>query len=452
MKTTKIFIGLGACVAFVVLAISLSCGKGNATEATDYSIPAHWLSIPTPNYKEVDVFYLYPTAWSNTNPNPEICAIDNPSMLKEAPEAFARQATAFQTIANIYAPFYRQDNSSPIDRLNTIAGIPTLDAVAAFEYYINNYNNGRPYILAGHSQGSDVMSNLLARYMKDHPEVYTRMIAAYVIGFPITAQYLADNPHLKFAEGPDDTGVIISYDTQALDVPPGTNPVLSGMVGVVINPITWTRCETLAPKRKGLGSFLPDAEGVYTKVPQYADAKVDKKDGVLICSTADENAIAIINKAQGFPRGVYHSFDYPFYYYNIRQNAANRTQIFLNTYGIGPVGEIVLNGPSFARGDFFSATFQLDRSITQRFTAYAAVIMPDGSMLDARTLGPNLKPVGKKVRRLDAPFQYSLLSLNIPASAPLGQYEVVAAFFDPSKPIMGLADAALEVSATFTIR
>jgi len=121
-------------------------------------------------------------------------------------------------------------------------------------------------------------------------------------------------------------------------------------------------------------------------------------------------------------------------------------------YCIMPQGEMVLNGSSFARGDFFSATFQLNGSITRRFTAYAVVIMPDGSMLDVRTLGPSLRPVAKKVRHLDSPFSCSFLSLNIPSDSPLGQYEVVAAFFDPSKPIRGRQDALLDVSAKFAVR
>ena len=54
--------------------------------------------------------------------------------------------------------------------------------------------------------------------MKDHPEVYSRMIAAYVIGNPVTQASLDNNPHLKFATGPDDTGVIISYNTEAPNV------------------------------------------------------------------------------------------------------------------------------------------------------------------------------------------------------------------------------------------
>jgi metallophosphoesterase (TIGR03768 family) len=305
-----------------------SDNSNSTPKATDYSKTNHWLTVPATNMP-VDIFYLYPTSWTSTNSNPEVCAIDNPSMLQKAPQAFAKQATAFETVGNIYAPFYRQDNLSPSNRLEIIAGIPTLDAVAAFDYYIKNFNNGRPFILAGHSQGSDVLSNLLAGYMKAHPVVLARMIAAYVIGFPITAEYLTNNPHLKFAEGPGDTGVIISYNTEAPDVLPGANPVLSGLIGVVINPLTWTRAETLATTNQGFGSFMPNTNGVYVRVPQYADARIDISNGVLICSSADKNALGTIDGLAGF--GVYHNFDYPFYYFNIRSNAANRVTKFLGS-------------------------------------------------------------------------------------------------------------------------
>ncbi len=323
LKTAGIAgLALGAAAALPLA----SCKK----PGIDYSQANRWLTLPVPGLLKVDVFYFYPTAWTSKDTNPQICDIDEPTMLTQAPAAFARQATAFNTVGNIYAPYYRQDNLSATDRLKVIAGTPTLDALAAFDYYIKHFNNGRPYILAGHSQGSNVLNNLLAGYMKDHPEILKNMIAAYVIGFPITAEYIAANPHLKFAQGPDDTGVIISYNTEAPDVLPGANPVLSGMVGLVINPITWTREETLATVSQGLGSYLPDpTTKAFVQVPQYADAKIDKTKGVLICSTADENALLPLTSELG--KGVYHSFDYDFYYYNLRENAQNRVNKFLGT-------------------------------------------------------------------------------------------------------------------------
>jgi hypothetical protein len=257
-------------------------------------------------------------------------------MLKGSIAAFGRQATAFETVGNIFAPYYRQADAAytlslPQEQRDiVIGGIPTLDAVAAFDYYIKHYNNGRPFILAGHSQGSNVLLFLLAGYMKDNPSAYARMIAAYVIGYSVTDDYLAECPHLKFAEGPDDTGVIISYNTESPDVVKGGNPVvLDG--ALVINPITWTREETLAAVSEGLGSFMPDASGVFTKVPQYADAQIDKTKGVLICSTADVNKYSPGPTPQhpiAFPRGVFHSFDYSFYYFNLRANAQNRADKF----------------------------------------------------------------------------------------------------------------------------
>lgn len=304
--------------------------------ATDYSKTEHWLSLPATTDKEVDVFFLYPTAWQKVNDSdPNICDIDNPSMVKGAKSAFDRDATAFETVANIYAPYYRQADakytlSLPLDQqAQVIEGAPKTDAFASFEYYIKNYNNGRPFILAGHSQGSNILTYLLADYMKSHPEVYKRMIAAYVIGYSITGDYLAQNKHLKFAESADDTGVIISYNTQAPDVAQGVNPVV-WPGALVINPITWTRDESLATKGQGLGSYLPDlTTKEFKQYPQYADAQIDKTKGVLVCSTANEEVINKIDEIAGFPHGVYHSFDYPFYYYNLRDNAGNRINKYL---------------------------------------------------------------------------------------------------------------------------
>jgi pimeloyl-ACP methyl ester carboxylesterase len=320
-------------IALLVSFIFAACGSdssNSASLATDYSKAAHWLSIPAV-VEKVDIFYLYPTAWTSTDPdNPHVCAIDEPTMLTQAPEAFARQATAFETVGNIFAPFYRQDNGSSIDRLNVIAGIPTSDATAAFDYYIQHFNNNRPFILVGHSQGATVLSNLLSAYMKDHPDVLSRMIAAYVIGNPVTQEYLDHNPHLKFATGPDDTGVIISYNTETPGVS-GTNPVLYGMVGRVINPINWKTDDTYADKSESQGSFMPDPTDhfIFKPVPTYADARVDSAKGVLICSTVSQALIDAIDTASGFPDGVCHTFDIPLYYYDLRANAQNRVDKFL---------------------------------------------------------------------------------------------------------------------------
>ncbi len=327
MKLQKIML------VMLVLCFSVAfSAQGSAAAAVDYAKQEHWLALPTVNDKKVDVFYLYPTAWQKANKNePDVCGIDNPSMLRGSKLAYEKTATAFELIGNIYAPYYRQADigailTLPLEKQDEIiGGMPKADAFAAFDYYIKHYNQGRPFILAAHSQGSNLMLYLLADYMNEHPEVYERMIAAYVIGYSVTEEYLARNPHLKFAQGADDTGVIISYNTEAPGVS-GNNPVL--LPGAIaINPISWTREETLATAEESYGSLLLNAEREWSAVAKYADARVDKGRGVVICSTADVEALASGNAI--FPKGVYHSYDYPFYYYNIRENAAIRVEKFL---------------------------------------------------------------------------------------------------------------------------
>jgi len=256
-------------------------------------------------------------------------------MLLGSQGAFERQATAFETVGNLYAPYYRQADAAytltlpPAERWAVIDSIPAKDAIAAFDHYIKNYNNGKPFILVGHSQGAQVLLILLNKYMSEHADVYARMVCAYVIGYPVTAEFMNANPHLKFAEGADDTGVIVSYNTQSPSVAPGANIVMANDIGLVINPINWKRDETHATAEESLGSNMPlDAQGNFGLIPNFADARINLAKGVLECTSVDENAMYQISGAMG--PGVYHSFDISFYYYNLRENAENRINRFLD--------------------------------------------------------------------------------------------------------------------------
>ena len=331
---------------FLIFATLCGCEKETALADTatvqssvDYADASNWLSVPATT-QQADIFYLYPTCYQKILPaDPNICGIDNAVMRHFAALAFDRQATAFATSGNIYAPFYRQADAAytlslPEDqRAAVIKGLPLGDATNAFDHYIRHFNKGRPFILAGHSQGSNVLIYLLAGYMKTHPEVYSRMVAAYIIGYSVTPEFLSANPHLRFAEGPDDLGVIISYNTQADSVnPPGNPVVLPG--ALAINPITWTTAETHAPASANLGSIMlksdgsviKDSHGQPVKVLNFADARADHLKNALICSTVNVDTFAPGNNV--FPRGVFHSFDYPFYYFNLRDNARNRVNLW----------------------------------------------------------------------------------------------------------------------------
>ena len=89
------------------------CGgttSGEVVTPSDYSKAENWLAIPAEHQCSADVIYFYPTAYSRTSPDiqPVVCAIDDAGMKAQAEETFKKQATAFETAADIYAPFYRQ--------------------------------------------------------------------------------------------------------------------------------------------------------------------------------------------------------------------------------------------------------------------------------------------------------------------------------------------------------
>ena len=116
-----------------------------------------------------------------------------------------------------------------------------------------------------------------------------------------------------------------------------------------------------------------------------------------------------------------------------------------------PPAVIVPNGASFAPGDRLTAEFILNAPIGQPFAAYAVFVLADGSMVNAVTLGP-VKPLVSFMPALGAPFTSTLFSGAVPAGAPKGGYEIVAAFFNPFAPVTRRGDAFMEAAARFEIK
>jgi hypothetical protein len=117
-----------------------------------------------------------------------------------------------------------------------------------------------------------------------------------------------------------------------------------------------------------------------------------------------------------------------------------------------PFAENVLDGSVFGLGDGVRGTFLLHQSVNRPFQAYAAVVLPDGSMRDARTLDTALRPVVPFMPALGAPFSYPVLDVAVPPGAPPGRYSLVTAFFDPFVPVRSRAEAFVDVSAAFVVR
>lgn len=306
--------------------------EGDSIAPSDYADPNNWMAAAEAEMP-VDVFVLYPTAYSAGEGEKKISSVNDAGMRAGARDFLQTKASALSTAGNMFAPYYRQLDavwllSLPADQQSQyIKGVPKTDVLAAFDYYIRHYNNGRPFILFSHSQGSSMSKEILFDYLKKHPEVNRRMIAAYVIGYSVTDAELEANPHVKFAENADDTGVIISYNTEAPQIG-GESPVrLPG--SVAINPVNWKRDETYAPASENLGSRI-NGNGGYEKIDGLADARVDTGRGVVICAGVDRETYSMPREMRAvFPAGVYHGYDIPFYYYNLRQNAENRRDNFL---------------------------------------------------------------------------------------------------------------------------
>lgn len=315
-------------LTFTVIFLPCFADEG---QLTDYSNNSNWLAKPVQNQYPADVFYIYPTVCT-TQAKTNLCKVNDSQMREAAKDVIKIQAEAFDTVANIYAPFYTQYNFRAFaysnyekiqkDTANNFQGLS--DVYNALDYYFKNLNKGRPFILVSHSQGSGIMLIVLSDYMKKHPEYYKNMVAAYVLGYPVTKEYLKENPHLKFAKKANDTGVIISYDVQSPEKS-GIN-VLQAKNQLAINPINWKISQQLAKSKDNLGSL--DERTLKITTPGIADARVNKKLGVVICSTADVDTYEI-PLPELFGKGSFHGQDFQFYFLNLRKNANDRINNFI---------------------------------------------------------------------------------------------------------------------------
>ena len=255
-------------------------------------------------------------------------------MLEGIAGEYLTQASVYEESTNVFVPYYRQSGlkheadawKETGDMRNALKGTPYEDVTAALDYYFKNYNNGRPFIIAGHSQGSAMTSLVLQKYFKEHPDYYKRMVAAYVIGYAVTTDDLEANPHLKFPTGESDTGVIISWNTEGKKSVDENAPNLVLLPNAIsINPLNWKLDDTYAPATENLGSLVVDAVNLTAKIGDVdADAQVVPSRGVIVSngeadhSQMPEFFIGIFGPAS------FHNEDYTFYYSNIKDNVAKR--------------------------------------------------------------------------------------------------------------------------------
>lgn len=134
---------------------------------------------------------------------------------------------------NYYSPYYRQVTMETYTADSLVdARMPLAygDVRKAFDYYLEHYNNGRPFILAGFSQGAMAVVDLL-KAMDD--SAYSRLVAAYVIGYKVTDT----NAHIRPAQDSADLGVTICYNSVRDNS--CAVPILSDGNLMAINPVNW---------------------------------------------------------------------------------------------------------------------------------------------------------------------------------------------------------------------
>ena len=304
----------------------------------DYSQKSNWYQIPDIT-KDVDTFYIYATEYimgSFEDGAPDFATIDNAEMQQGVDAEYKLHASTFADSTNVFVPYYRQSGLKYAGEIQkktgdvaaALRGMPFDDVTAALDYYFENYNEGRPFIIAGHSQGSAMALLVLREYFKAHPDYYKRMVAAYPIGYSVTRDMLSANPHLKFTTGETDTGVIVSWNTE------GPKNVEENAANVVvlpntmsINPLNWKLDETYAPIGENLGSLIVNEETGETTIGDVgADAQINLARGVVVTNAKvvplPEEAAKVAAAFFG-PDGR-HDNDYTYFYNNIKDNVAKR--------------------------------------------------------------------------------------------------------------------------------
>lgn len=300
-------------------------------EDLDYSQIENWVSLTYGESinKPVDVFYVYPTVSSWETGSMDITV---ESERKLAQGIFKAQASLFETHANVFAPYYRQmttnvllpddSNAQATDTPEFKAG--ALDVQAAFDYYIDHLNNGRPFIIAGHSQGSMALIELMKNRFGSDDSLREKLVAAYIIGYTVTDEDLRQSG-LKCAKGESDTGVVITFNT--------TSPTSVGgpmlMPGAhCINPLNWKTDDTYASDLENKGArFYNDQTGEFLReVNHYSDAQINWKTGALMTNIPVDEELDI----GPYPEGVYHRFDYAMWYRNLEENVGVRIEAYLN--------------------------------------------------------------------------------------------------------------------------
>lgn len=307
-------------------------------EAPDYSDCDYWAALPeeidladkTPdrlmenqNKASADVFFVHPTIYTGKQHEayPWNADLKDEELNTKVDEStILNQATVFNESARVYTPRYRQAHIK-VFRIddqavkNQALDYAYEDVKAAFEYYLKYKRNGRPFIIAGHSQGTIHAGRLIQDYIEKDDQLRADFIAAYLVGIALKPDLFKSIPP---CEGPTETGCWMSWNTFAYDYHPKKyEEVYRGTV--TTNPLSWSATKQFVPRNENPGSILWNFEKIR---PQVCDALVT--DGLLWIHKPQFPGSFLFNWKS------YHPADYNLFYMSIRENVADRVNSFLS--------------------------------------------------------------------------------------------------------------------------
>ena len=319
---------IAAWVLLLMLALSACLAEGAAEP--DYALEENWAWLGIGEAKAADVFLVCPTVDVRDETN---MSMDDAETKANFLGALNMERDIYADSARLFAPYYRQAAMQvygmTAEQREPYLELAYRDVSAAFATHLEKWNEGRPIILAGFSQGADMCYRLLQEYFGDEA-LAERLVATYAIGWPLTEEMCARYPQLRPAQGADDTGVIVSFECEAEGVTE-TFIVPEGTRALSINPLNWRTDSAPASKEENLGACFTDYSGsIVRDAGALCGAYIDPARGVLkVTDVSPEDYPAVVT---GLPEGAYHIYDYQFFFRNLRLNVQLRVDAYLETF------------------------------------------------------------------------------------------------------------------------
>ena len=317
------------CLAFA-LVMTVLCGCAGKESGSLYAQAENWAYLETDvDGKAADVFFICPTVYGGSSDQYNM-TLDDAKTKGSFLGATNMEKGIYDTDCRFFAPYYRQAGLAAYelesaDREQYLQ-IAYEDVKQAFAYYLEHCNNGRPIVLAGFSQGADLSIRLVKDFFAEEG-VRDLLVACYAIGWSLTEDEVQEYAHLQPAREETDVGVIVSFNSESEDV---TDSLMipEGTKTYAINPLNWRTDSTSADKALNRGACFTDYDGnIETEIPELTGAYIDPVRGAL--KVTDVTAEEYPPVLSIFDSGVYHLYDYQFFYRNLQENVSLRVAEYL---------------------------------------------------------------------------------------------------------------------------